>query len=492
MPVTPNPPAPAVAKPTNYAVVDTMQDKCYDNKAEASCDTRGFTGQVGSPPGGPAARRAPLQTATLAPRRRRPPTEPPLALALPAPPRACACMPGRLLCGHPTRLHQERQRPDRDLRRDGPHVDGQGRHQRRRLRNAHVRGQGPPEAGRVPAHNQPPARPGAAADIPHRLWCQAQRVVCRFASSTHACRIPPPIPQTQARPFPSQPAHTNPPNTNRDKLSVADALLQCDKYNAANFSSFSDWRLPSIKELYSLIDFRGTGGARGRGPGGARRRGRRGWKGGVPGAAQGPSSGGVQGPGGMHALGHHRPSQAAMSPVPLGTPPARLQKVVPALLHEAPGVSCKARPAPAHCRLLAAAAATADPSTNANGESGLTPFIDRNYFTFTYGQTSASECPLPLFLTKTLQGLIALWTGISVSSLPALRAQQGCQTSAPRLPALRPRPLLTPWPGLPCPASRPSPPLCSPAPQTSASLTRSTPQRRCTSPTQTHPRRCLA
>lgn len=75
--------------------------------------------------------------------------------------------------------------------------------------------------------------------------------------------------------------------TPADKLSVEDALLQCAK---VNMSGFNDWRLPTIKELYSLIDFRGT---------------------------------------------------------------------------------------------------DADPS--ATSDSGLTPFIDRNFFTFTYGQASANE-----------------------------------------------------------------------------------------------------
>ena len=43
-----------------------------------------------------------------------------------------------------------------------------------------------------------------------------------------------------------------------DKLSWANAQLRPAVLNAAHFGGFSDWRLPSIKELYSLMDFRGT------------------------------------------------------------------------------------------------------------------------------------------------------------------------------------------------------------------------------------------
>lgn len=46
-------------------------------------------------------------------------------------------------------------------------------------------------------------------------------------------------------------------NTN-DKLSWAAAQLRPAALNATNYGGFSDWRLPTIKELYSLIDFRGT------------------------------------------------------------------------------------------------------------------------------------------------------------------------------------------------------------------------------------------
>ncbi len=54
------------------------------------------------------------------------------------------------------------------------------------------------------------------------------------------------------------------PDTNGDgKLGVADkltyeqALKQPDKLNKAKFGGHNDWRLPSIKELYSLINFDG-------------------------------------------------------------------------------------------------------------------------------------------------------------------------------------------------------------------------------------------
>lgn len=43
-----------------------------------------------------------------------------------------------------------------------------------------------------------------------------------------------------------------------DKLTLEQAQALPAKLNAASFGGFSDWRLPSIKELYSLIDFRGT------------------------------------------------------------------------------------------------------------------------------------------------------------------------------------------------------------------------------------------
>jgi hypothetical protein len=43
-----------------------------------------------------------------------------------------------------------------------------------------------------------------------------------------------------------------------DKLSYSNALLRPTALNASHYGGFSDWRLPSIKEQYSLIDFRGT------------------------------------------------------------------------------------------------------------------------------------------------------------------------------------------------------------------------------------------
>jgi len=43
-----------------------------------------------------------------------------------------------------------------------------------------------------------------------------------------------------------------------DKLSFQDALDRPAALNAMNYGGFNDWRLPSIKELYSLIDFSGV------------------------------------------------------------------------------------------------------------------------------------------------------------------------------------------------------------------------------------------
>lgn len=46
--------------------------------------------------------------------------------------------------------------------------------------------------------------------------------------------------------------------THADKLTFEDALAQPAKLNAKKFGGFSDWRLPAIKEIYSLFDCRGT------------------------------------------------------------------------------------------------------------------------------------------------------------------------------------------------------------------------------------------
>ena len=42
-----------------------------------------------------------------------------------------------------------------------------------------------------------------------------------------------------------------------DKFTYANAQTYIDTLNAGNYGGFSDWRVPTIKELYSLIDFRG-------------------------------------------------------------------------------------------------------------------------------------------------------------------------------------------------------------------------------------------
>jgi hypothetical protein len=46
--------------------------------------------------------------------------------------------------------------------------------------------------------------------------------------------------------------------TASDKLSWANAQARPATLNAANYGGYHDWRLPTIKELYSLMDFRGT------------------------------------------------------------------------------------------------------------------------------------------------------------------------------------------------------------------------------------------
>ncbi|MBN1658568.1 MAG: DUF1566 domain-containing protein [Anaerolineae bacterium] len=43
-----------------------------------------------------------------------------------------------------------------------------------------------------------------------------------------------------------------------DKLTRSEAQLYPDTLNAQNYGGFSDWRLPTIKELYSLMNFSGT------------------------------------------------------------------------------------------------------------------------------------------------------------------------------------------------------------------------------------------
>jgi hypothetical protein len=43
-----------------------------------------------------------------------------------------------------------------------------------------------------------------------------------------------------------------------DKLTFAEAQAYPNVLNAANFGGYNDWRLPSMKELYSLMDFCGT------------------------------------------------------------------------------------------------------------------------------------------------------------------------------------------------------------------------------------------
>lgn len=46
--------------------------------------------------------------------------------------------------------------------------------------------------------------------------------------------------------------------THDDKLTLAQAEALPGKLNAAGFGGYRDWRLPTIKELYSLIDFNGV------------------------------------------------------------------------------------------------------------------------------------------------------------------------------------------------------------------------------------------
>jgi len=43
-----------------------------------------------------------------------------------------------------------------------------------------------------------------------------------------------------------------------DKFTYAEALAYVDTLNGENYGGHSDWRVPTTKQLYSLIDFRGT------------------------------------------------------------------------------------------------------------------------------------------------------------------------------------------------------------------------------------------
>ncbi len=43
-----------------------------------------------------------------------------------------------------------------------------------------------------------------------------------------------------------------------DKMTYAEAVAYVDTLNAQNYGGYNDWQLPSIKQLYSLIDYRGT------------------------------------------------------------------------------------------------------------------------------------------------------------------------------------------------------------------------------------------
>ena len=43
-----------------------------------------------------------------------------------------------------------------------------------------------------------------------------------------------------------------------DKLTYTQALAHCSAHNTASYQGYTDWRLPAIKELYSLVTFNGT------------------------------------------------------------------------------------------------------------------------------------------------------------------------------------------------------------------------------------------